>query len=105
MTPEGKVKAEVKKILDKYEGRIYYHMPVPTGFGRSSLDYLGFFYGRGFAIETKRAGKEPTKRQEGIAEDITASGTPVFVIIGLGSTGALEAWLEMVETQCLRADG
>lgn len=94
-TPEGKVKSRINKILDKYKGRIYKFMPVPGGYGKSTLDYLGIFRGRGFAIEAKAPGKVPTPRQEQIADDIRAGGGRVFVIDG--DTTELELWLESME--------
>lgn len=95
MTPEGKVKARIKKSLDKYKGRIYYHMPVPSGYGKQTLDYVGFFHGLAFAIEAKRPGKLPTERQEGTIEEMRAAEARVFVIDG--DTAELDQWLERVE--------
>lgn len=98
MTPEGLTKKKIRKVLDKYRNDgIYTFMPVPGGFGESTLDYLGFFIGRGYAIEAKAPGKKPTPRQERIIEAIRASGTPVFVIDGVnGELEKLDAWLEEV---------
>lgn len=54
MTPEGKVKAKVTKVLkDAKKHGLYYYMPVPSGYGTTTLDYIGCFRGRFFAIETK----------------------------------------------------
>ena len=97
MTPEGKVKQKIKKVLDNHEGCIYYYMPVPAGFGKQTLDYLGFFHGLGFAIEAKRPGKQPTPRQDKDIEDIQAAGARVFVINDDASLEAFAAWLEQVE--------
>ena len=93
MTPEGKVKAKVKRILNN--AGVYFFMPVQTGYGMPSLDFLCFHLGSGFAIETKAPGKKPTKRQEAIIRDIQLSGAQVFVIDGTeGSYDLLELWLE-----------
>lgn len=95
MTPEGKVKAKVKRILNR--ANAYYFMPVQTGYGTPTLDFLGFHRGHGFAIETKAPGKKPTKRQEAIIHDIELTGTPAFVIDGTEEAYApLIAWLEEV---------
>src|SRR5215475_8150452 len=99
-TPEGKIKRKIKVILDTYrEYGIYYFMPVPGGFGRSSLDYLGFLCGFGFAIEAKREGGKPTERQEGVIEKIRASGTPVFVIDGVKGLTEFNDWCQSVVKQ------
>lgn len=93
MTPEGKVKAKVKRILNRAEA--YYFMPVQTGYGMPTLDFLCFHRGTGFAIETKAPGKKPTKRQEAIIHEIQLSGAQVFVIDGTdGSYDWLTQFLE-----------
>ncbi len=99
MTPEGKVKAEIKKLLDFYKPDLYYEMNVPTGYGKSGLDFIGIYLGAGFAIEAKRTGKEPSLRQEGTREDITKAGGKVFVIAGEGQTGPLREWLERLKAR------
>ena len=50
MTPEGKVKQKVKKLLDEY--RVHYDMPVPCGYGKQMLDFHCCYHGRYFAIES-----------------------------------------------------
>lgn len=93
MTPEGKIKAGIREVLKKYSSVIYYHMPVPTGFGRSSLDYIGFAAGLGFAIEAKRPRGKPTGRQETTIEQIERAGARVFVINSYDGIAALDKWL------------
>lgn len=90
MTPEGKVKAKVSRLLRNTPG-VYYHMPVPGGFGGTTLDYIGCHRGRFFAIETKKPGGKPTDRQQTIIGQIVASGGAAFVIDG--DTTELEQWL------------
>lgn len=51
-TPEGKVKKEIKAFLESIGA--WYFMPVQTGYGRRTLDFLGCYRGRFFAIEAKR---------------------------------------------------
>jgi hypothetical protein len=92
MTPEGKVKAAVKRRLNR--ANAYYFMPVQTGYGAPTLDFLGFHRGDGYAIETKALGKKLTKRQEVIAHEIELTGTPVFVIDGAETSyDSLDEWL------------
>lgn len=81
MTPEGRVKAKLNRLLAKYE-TIYKFMPVPGGYGSSSLDYVLCVGGRFLAIETKAPGKQPTPRQHKIIEQIEAAGGLVFVFDG-----------------------
>ena len=55
-TPEGRVKAAVKKLLK--ERGIWYCMPIGTGFGNSGVpDFICCNRGAFLAIETKAPGK------------------------------------------------
>ena len=79
MTPEAKVKAKVKKILN--EMGAYYAMPMGTGFGNSGVpDFLicigGLFYG----IECKANGNKPTALQLKHIDDIRKAGGIALVV-------------------------
>lgn len=52
MTPEKIVKAAISRFL-KEQG-CYYHMHVPVGYGKTTIDYLGCYKGLFFGIEAKR---------------------------------------------------
>jgi len=91
MTPEGKVKKAVSGLLSSVNG-VYYTMPVPGGYGDTTLDYLGCFRGKFFAIETKAPGKKPTLRQQQIISMMERAGAVVFVIDG--DTTELQQWLK-----------
>lgn len=93
-TPEGRIKKKVSALLDEYGPIMYYYMPVPGGYGKTTLDYIGAFLGRSFAIETKRPGKKPTARQEGVIQDMERAGIVVFQIDGEPGLIRLRAWLE-----------
>jgi len=97
MTPEGKVKEKVKKIL-KLAGA-YYHMPVQNGMGAPTLDIIGCHYGRYFGIECKAPGKTPTPRQQNTMDAIRNAGGKVFIIDG--DIDELVRWLgpEVTEPQ------
>jgi hypothetical protein len=83
-------------VLNKYHHFTYVYMPLPGGYGRSSLDYLGFCCGLGFAIEAKRPKGKPTPRQEGTIEDIERGGAKVFVVNDTSSLAELDSWLSVV---------
>jgi hypothetical protein len=91
-TPEGKIKARVKALLN-YQPECYYHMPVQNGMGRPTLDFIGCLCGRFFAIETKAPGKKPTPRQLLTIEDMVTAGAKVFVIDGDEGLEELQLWL------------
>ena len=98
-TPEGRVKARVKKMLKSYD--TYQHWPVQTGYGAACLDCHGCHNGMYFAIETKAPGKHPTPRQELTMEQVRDAGGYVLVIgesyDGLVYSGEMELieWLEL----------
>ena len=94
-TPENLVKAKVRQILAEYDG-LYTHWPVPVGFGQTTLDCLGCYRGRFFAIETKAPGKKPTLRQTGTIQKIDGAMGKTFVIDDVKSPvlGELRAWLD-----------
>lgn len=93
-TPESKVKTKINRLLDKYKG-MYRHMPVPYGYGASTLDYLICFRGQFIAIEAKKPGGKPTDRQKMIIAQIRAAGGTVFVIDG--DTTELQNHLESIK--------
>ena len=92
MTPEGRVKAKVKKLLKGYN--LYSNWPVPCGYGTPMLDCVGCFLGLFFSIETKAPGGKPTPRQQQTIEEQRRAGAKVFVIDG--DTTELEEWLDNV---------
>jgi hypothetical protein len=93
-TPEGKVKAKIKVILDQYRPNMYYHMPVQNGMGSPTLDFVGCYFGRYFAIEAKAPGKNLTPRQELTTQTIRAAGGKVFVISSEIGCTLIESWLK-----------
>jgi len=79
MTPEGKIKAMVKRGLDKLP-RVYRFMPVQNGMGAPGLDFFLCINGVFVAIETKAPGKKLTPRQETTMQEICAAGGFAFMI-------------------------
>lgn len=78
MTPEAKVKAKVKKLLD--ELRIYYFFPPANGYGRAGIpDVVGCFMGLFVAVECKAGRGKLTALQEVEIEKIKAAGGFTFV--------------------------
>ena len=80
-TPEGRVKAAVKKYLT--EQGAWWCMPVGTGWGRSGIpDFLVAWRGRFIAIETKAPGKlrTTTTMQDRELSNLNAAGAVAVVI-------------------------
>lgn len=99
MTPEGRVKARVKKLLSKYSPNLYQHWPVLNGMGCPTLDVIGCFWGRFFAIEVKAGNKRMTQRQELTAGDMMLAHGRVFLVNDESGLDELEDWLERVDTR------
>ena len=90
-TPEGLVKARVKRVLKKHGA--YWHMPVSNGMGAPALDFHGCHRARYYAIETKAGNKKMTPRQESTAEDIRRAGGLAFLVNETEGWEELEEWL------------
>ena len=76
-TPEGRVKAALKKYLGL---GTYWFMPVQTGYGATSLDFLVCLHGKFVGYECKAPGKKLTPRQEHVARQIWAAGGSAFKV-------------------------
>jgi hypothetical protein len=96
MTPEGKVKEKVKKMLKEFGA--YYHMPVQNGMGKPSLDFVCCHKGRFLAIETKTEKGKLTLRQQATMDEMQKAGAIVILIRGESdgeSFALLRAFLEL----------
>jgi hypothetical protein len=79
MTPERRVKAQVRKVLDKLGA--YYVMPVTGGYGNSGApDFLVCLHGRYVGIECKAGKNTTTPLQEKNLRLIERSGGIAFVV-------------------------
>lgn len=83
MTPEGRVKKQITALLKQYP-HVFYDMPVPGGYGKSTLDYIGCAGGLFFAIEAKAPGNVPTDQQKLLLGRIEQAGGVTFVVSGPG---------------------
>jgi Holliday junction resolvase len=91
-TPEGKVKAAVRKMLVKHG--IYYFMPPGMGLGRSGIpDIIGCQNGKFIAIECKAGKGKTTALQDRELAAIAFAGGFTFV--------ARETNLEELEKELL----
>lgn len=79
MTPEGKVKAKVSKLLK--ELNIYYFMPRGTSLGRAGVpDFVCCWNGTFMGIETKAGKNKPTALQQLELARIREAGGLSFVV-------------------------
>lgn len=79
VTPEGKVKAKVKKVLKGLGA--YYVMPATGGYGSSGApDFLVCYNGRFVGIECKAGDNQPTALQTENLHNIRNAGGWALVI-------------------------
>jgi Holliday junction resolvase len=77
-TPEAKVKANVRKLLD--ELKIYHFMPPANGFGRAGIpDIIGCMDGQFIAIECKANKGTTTALQDRELDAIRNAWGLVFI--------------------------
>lgn len=94
MTPEGRVKEQVKRLLKQFDA--YWHCPVQNGMGAPSLDFICCINGKYFAVETKAGNKKPTPRQETTIAEIQRRKGKCFVVNETSGLDLLEQWLKEV---------
>lgn len=95
MTPEGKVKAQIKKILTEMD--VWFFMPPANGYGRAGIpDFIGCLRGRLIAIEAKAGKGKTTALQDREIERINSSGG-FAVVVNEHNVDTLKATLESLE--------
>jgi hypothetical protein len=96
MTPEGRVKEGIKRVLKKYD--VWYFMPAANGFGKQGVsDFICCWDGQFLAIEAKAPGKEKdtTPNQERFISEVKLNGGWAFVC---DDPAALDNWLRLQRT-------
>lgn len=90
MTPEGVVKAKVKKILAEFGDKVDGFWPVPSGYGESHLDWVGCVNGYFVSLEIKKPGGKATPRQLERIRTVQLAGGYAAVIDGTEKTTTYE---------------
>ena len=92
MTPEAKVKNNVKKVLDEFGA--YHFSPATHGYGRSGVpDIIGCYRGWFFAVECKAGKGKTTALQERELRKIRESGG-FAIVINEENIEELRAWVQ-----------
>lgn len=77
---ERDVKARVKALIADYAPSAYLFMPVQTGYGAPSLDFIVTIQGISLYIETKVDGKKPSPRQKLTVQKMVEAGAVVTIV-------------------------
>jgi len=94
-TPEAKVKARIKAILEHYD--VYYAMPIGSGFGNAGVpDFLCSVNGKFMAIEAKAGDNQPTALQQKHIRKIKNTGGFALVITER-NMGLLEGAIKLLK--------
>jgi len=94
-TPEAKVKARIKAILEHHD--VYYAMPIGTGFGNAGVpDFLCSVNGKFLAIEAKAGDNQPTALQEKHMREIRNTGS-VALVVTERNMGLLEGTIKLLK--------
>lgn len=95
MTPEAKVKKQVKKILDDLGA--YHFSPLTAGYGRSGVpDIIACYKGKFIGIECKAGDNKPTLLQLRNIEDIKRN-QGLAIVVNEGNIKELLAMLKEIE--------
>jgi len=98
MTPEGRVKAMVRRWLHKHHPGAFYYQPVQCGYGRHGIpDFVCCIDGRFVGLETKAPGGKLSLHQESILEQIDQAGGLGLVVYGEADLRRLEEWLRQAQ--------
>ena len=97
MTPEGKIKKKLDKLLKKYD--VWYFKPQAGAFGRAGIpDYICCFYGTLIGIEAKADyTKKPTPLQLKAMASIEAHGGRAYVVCDDATLAHVEDVFKMME--------
>ena len=79
MTPEARVKKQIRAILDEYGA--YYAMPIGSGYGNSGVpDFLVCYKGWFIGIEAKAGKGKTTALQDMNLEKIEKAGGMTMIV-------------------------
>lgn len=99
MTPEGRVKALIKRKMDERFPGHYVFKPVINGMGKRGLDGFYCIQGLFVSIEAKRAGADLTDIQRDTAAEIIKAGGLVFRVDGKERLDAAIAFISQAVAQ------
>ena len=99
MTPEGKVKQKVSKMLKQY--KLWFFYPAANGMGRAGIpDVIAIVAGEFVGIEVKAdKTKKPTMLQEQCGRQIIDAGGQWFLVYDDQSLSVVEQYVKVKVAQ------
>lgn len=99
MTPEGKIKAKVDKLLHQH--KVWFYSPQAGPYGRAGIpDRVAIVRGQFVGIEVKAdRTKKPTQLQRKCMAQIEAAGGKCFVVCDIETLKLLEDYLNVGASQ------
>ena len=96
LTPEGKVKQKVAKMLKRY--KLWFFYPAANGMGRAGIpDIITILAGKFVGIEVKAdKTKKPTMLQQQCGRQIIAAGAQWFLVYDDQSLAVVEQYIQKV---------
>lgn len=94
VTPEGKVKDSIKKIIDKYPSA-WYFMPIPA-YHRGIPDFIGVYRGIFFAIEAK-AGKGKLTALQRLVKTSISNTRGIYLVVNEENVADVDRMLHQIE--------
>lgn len=100
MTPEGKVKAKVDKLL--HQRKIWFYSPQSGPYGRAGIpDRVAIVRGQFVGIEVKAdRTKKPTQLQRHCMAQIEAAGGKCFVVFDDETLELLRVYIDADPSEC-----
>lgn len=96
MTPEGKVKQELKEYLNSLGPDCWYFMPVPMGYGRRGVpDFIICYKGFFLAPETKKPGGKSEPWQAREQEAVRCAGGKSGRVT---TTAEVKVWVDYIDS-------
>lgn len=98
MTPEGKVKDAIKKLLKNYG--IYYFMPRGSTFGRQGVaDFVCCINGKFLSIEAKADSHSKQTAMQKYDESLVRNAGGTYIVVHKDNLSELESVLSYAKTE------
>lgn len=91
---ENTVKKWVRDLLKSLGDDCWWQSVAPGAFGGPTVDFVGFYRGMGFAVETKRPDKLPTSQQLATLQKQGRAGALTFLVRDKETFALFKRWID-----------